>query len=69
MWLLSYMALWPFRLSSLGKVHAVLMRIFGELGRIAWFPKCLGFLINNGLPGSYFASKLLPLFDRVGVQA
>ena len=63
------MALWLFRLPSLGKAHAVLMLIYGELGRNAWFPKCLGFLINSGLSWSYFASKLLPLFDRVGVRA
>ena len=52
-------------LPSLGKACAVLMRIYGELGRTAWFPKCRGFLINNSLFGSYFASKLLPLFDGV----
>ena len=69
MWLLSYMALWLFRLSSLGKVVEVFMRIYGELGWTTWFPKCPGFLINNGLSGSYFASKLLPLFDKVGVRA
>ena len=35
------------------------MQIYGELGRTAWFPKCSGFLINSGLSGSYFSSKLL----------
>ena len=25
-----------------------LMRIYGELGQITWFPKCPGFLINSG---------------------
>ena len=63
------MALWLFCLPSLGKVRAVLMQIYGELGRTAWFPKCPGFLINSGLSRSYFASKLLTLFDRVGVRA
>ena len=46
-----------FCLPSLGKARVVLMRIYGELGRTAWFPKCPGFLINSRLSGSYFASK------------
>ena len=40
----------------------VLMRIYGELGRTARFPKCPDFLINSGLSRSYFASILLPFF-------
>ena len=43
------MATWPFRLLSLVKAHMVLMRICGELGRMARFPKCPGFLIHSGL--------------------
>ena len=67
--LLSCMAPWPFRLPSLGKACLVLMRIYGELGRTARFPKCPGFLINSGLSRSYFASELIPIFDRVVVWA
>ena len=52
MWLLSYMALWLFRIPSLGRARAVLMMIYGELGRTAWFPKCPGFL---SLTNSEFA--------------
>ena len=48
---LGYVALWLFRLPSLRKERAVLMWIYGELGRTSWFPKCLGFL-----SGSSFAS-------------
>ena len=38
----------PFRLPSLGKARVDLMRIYGELGRIARLPKRPGFLINSG---------------------
>ena len=37
----------PFRLLSLEKTRAALMRIHGELGRIVRFSKCPGFLINS----------------------
>ena len=60
--------LWLFRLPSHRKALTTLMQIYGELGRTTWFPKCPGFLINSGLSWSYFASKLLPLFDRVEVR-
>ena len=56
---LGYVAIWLFHLPSLGKARTILMRIYGELRRTTWFPKCSSFLINSGLSGSYFASKLL----------
>ena len=63
------MAIWLFFLLSLGKTHAVLMRIYGELERTTWFSKCSGFLINSGLSGLYFAPNLPLFFNRVGVHA
>ena len=40
-------ATWPFRLPSLGKVRVALMRIYGELERIARLTKRPSSLINS----------------------
>ena len=45
--LLGSLVAWPFRLPSLGKACVALMRIYGELERIARLPKCPGSLINS----------------------
>ena len=60
---LSYWALRPFCLPSLGKAHLDLMRIQEDLGRIARLPKCFGFVINSGpsVVGPCFPNFVLSL--------
>ena len=64
------LATWLFCLPSLRKARVALMRIYGELERIARLPKRPGSLINSDPPcdGAY-AYNFRPFLGIVGVRA